>query len=79
MKPFSEKLKELERARDAEEFSSSARAAYAVCIDLLQAWLREADSEMVEEQKVYGLVAAKWFCSDIRQKLLGTTRTEGEK
>ena len=47
----------------------------------LQAWLREADSEMVERQKVHGIVAARCFCSDLRHDLLGTTqkpKQEGE-
>jgi len=46
MKPATALLKELERARDAEEFSSAARAAYTVSIELLQAWLREAHKEL---------------------------------
>ncbi len=78
MKPFSEKLKELERARDAEEFSSSARAAYTVCIELLQAWLREATKEVSVKSSGRGSFS-KLYSVWVLSNLLGTTRTEGEK
>ena len=78
MKPLSEKLKELERARDAEEFSSSARAAYTVCIEHLQVWLREAEEWRLEKKHQRGF-HNDMRSRDVRRELLGTTRTEGEK
>ncbi len=72
MKTGMELLKELKRARDAEEFSSSARAAYTVCIERLQVWLREVDGWLDHRKDEEWLFDARM----IRRYLLGTTREE---
>ena len=78
MKPLSELENNWrENANLKHEIAPHASAQLLKCADLLQAWLREAHEELIRdtisEKTLSGWV--KW----VRDKLLGTTRTEGEK
>ena len=46
-----------------------------ICADELQAWLREADRAILQNESGYYRLSKLW----IRRELFGTTRTEGKK
>lgn len=73
MKPLSELVKEWRI--DGKNLSGDVGLVNQGCADELQAWLREADKWVWE--KVYA--EERILSSDIYEKLLGTTRTEGKK
>jgi hypothetical protein len=85
MKPLSEFLKELQEKAEPP-VTRGYRNGILDTVDLLQVWLREADG-FLEPEKVVTVFPSEnersmdvsKFVSRIRQKLLGTTRTEGEK
>ena len=80
MKPLSELVKEI-RKREPRNWSSENADYYrgldagiVYAADLLEAWLREADWELIHSQ-----LSRAELIMWIRESVLGTTRAEGEK